>query len=138
MREQGGSSSSSGSSRGGGLVSTGNLVRRVCLVLDCVTPQDYCPHTADLINLQHYVITKKKLVERHALTIFYNIVSVVLSLHEVGGETSLESSYTSKYFFSPSAAHPCIFHYSYLPNCLHYPRPLPCMCLCVFSYLRRH
>ncbi|XP_063865975.1 uncharacterized protein LOC135103507 isoform X2 [Scylla paramamosain] len=85
VREQGGSNSSgssSGSGRSGGLVSTGNLVRRVCLVLDCVTPQDYCPHTADLINLQHYVITKKKLVERHALTIFYNIVSVVLSLHE--------------------------------------------------------
>ncbi|XP_050728416.1 uncharacterized protein LOC127004578 [Eriocheir sinensis] len=80
VREQG--STSSSISRGGGLVSTGNLVRRVCLVLDCVTPQDYCPHTADLINLQHYVITKKKLAERHALTIFYNIVSVVHSLHE--------------------------------------------------------
>lgn len=67
---------------GGTLVATGRLVRRVCLVLDCVTPQDYCPHTNDLINLQHYVITKKKLLERDALTIFYNIVSVVHSLHE--------------------------------------------------------
>lgn len=65
-------------------MATGGLVRRVCLVLDCVTPQDYCPHTTDLINLQHYVITKKKLAERDALTIFYNIVSVVHSLHEVG------------------------------------------------------
>lgn len=101
MREQSGSNSSSSSSngngRGGGLVSTGNLVRRVCLVLDCVTPQDYCPHTADLINLQHYVITKKKLVERHALTIFYNIVSVVLSLHEVGNGACLEVSHSSDY-----------------------------------------
>ncbi|XP_066964532.1 uncharacterized protein [Macrobrachium rosenbergii] len=66
----------------GRMVATGRLVRRVCLVLDCVTPQDYCPHTADLINLQHYVITKEKLSERDALTIFYNIVSVVHSLHE--------------------------------------------------------
>ncbi|XP_069159281.1 uncharacterized protein [Procambarus clarkii] len=66
----------------GAIVATGGLVRRVCLVLDCVTPHDYCPHTADLINLQHYVITKKKLAERDALTIFYNIVTVVHSLHE--------------------------------------------------------
>ncbi|KAK7077543.1 Serine/threonine-protein kinase 40 [Halocaridina rubra] len=66
----------------GRIVTTGGLVRRVCLVLDCVTPQDYCQRTADLINLQHYVINKGKLAERDALTIFYNIVSVVQSLHE--------------------------------------------------------
>ncbi|XP_068237900.1 uncharacterized protein [Palaemon carinicauda] len=66
----------------GRMVATGGLVRRVCLVLDCVTAHDYCQHTADLINLQHYVITKEKLSERDALTIFYNIVSVVHSLHE--------------------------------------------------------
>ncbi|XP_027218742.2 uncharacterized protein [Penaeus vannamei] len=67
---------------GGTVVASGGLVRRVCLVLDCVIPHDYCPQTADLINLQHYVINKEKLQEMDALTIFYNIVSVVHSLHE--------------------------------------------------------
>lgn len=80
VREQSGSSSGSG---GSGAVWTGGVVRRVCLVLDCVTPHDFCPNSADLINLQLYVIARKKLPEIDALTIFYNIVLVVHSLHEV-------------------------------------------------------
>ena len=50
--------------------------------MDCVAPHEFCPNTHDLINLQHYVITKERLSERDAVTIFYKIVSVVHSLHE--------------------------------------------------------
>lgn len=86
VREQIGNSSGSG---GSGAVWTGGVVRRVCLVLDCVTPHDFCPNSADLINLQLYVIARKKLPEIDALTIFYNIVLVVHSLHEVSLELGM-------------------------------------------------
>ncbi|XP_076054771.1 uncharacterized protein LOC143033337 [Oratosquilla oratoria] len=64
------------------VVATGRLVRRLCLVLDCLTPHDYSTQTADLINMQHYVINEKKLKEKDALIIFHSIVKVVQSLHE--------------------------------------------------------
>lgn len=56
--------------------------KRLCLVLDCLTPHDYSPHTQDLTNLQHYVIKEKKLSEREAFIIFLDIVRVVNDLHE--------------------------------------------------------
>jgi len=65
-----------------GLVYTGNVRQRLCLVLDCLSAHDFCPRTADLINLQHYVIREKKLSEREAAVILYNTVKVVHSLHE--------------------------------------------------------
>lgn len=64
------------------LVYTGRTISRVCLVLDCLAAHDYSPETADLINLQHYVIREKKLSEREAALILYNTVKVVHCLHE--------------------------------------------------------
>ncbi len=57
--------------------------RRLCLVLDCLCAHDYGNSTADLINLQHYVIREKKLSERESVVIFHDIVKVVESLHKV-------------------------------------------------------
>ena len=57
--------------------------KRLCLVLDCLCAHDYSNVTADLINLQHYVIREKKLSEREAVIIFHDIVRVVENLHEV-------------------------------------------------------
>ena len=58
-------------------------LKRLCLVLDCLSAHDYGPITQDLVNLQHYVIKEKKLNERDALTIFLDIVRVVHDLHSV-------------------------------------------------------
>lgn len=55
-------------------------------MLDCVIPHAFNPTSSDYINLQDYVIEKrklKKLKELDALTIFYNIVSVVKNFHDV-------------------------------------------------------
>lgn len=64
------------------MVFTGRLIERACLVLDCLVAHDYSQNTADLINLQHYVIREKKLNEREAALILFNTVKVVHSLHE--------------------------------------------------------
>ncbi|BET00934.1 ser thr protein kinase-lyk4 [Nesidiocoris tenuis] len=61
---------------------TGRVVRRLCLVLDCLVAHDFSPQTADLINLQHYVIREKKLSEREAALILFNTVKVVDELHK--------------------------------------------------------
>ncbi|XP_046569313.1 LOW QUALITY PROTEIN: serine/threonine-protein kinase 40-like [Haliotis rubra] len=61
---------------------TGRRRKRLCLVLDCLIPHDFSTMTADLINLQHYVIKEKKLTEKEAIVIFYDIVRVVDSLHK--------------------------------------------------------
>ncbi|XP_014247096.1 serine/threonine-protein kinase 40-like [Cimex lectularius] len=66
----------------GKLVYTGRIIKRVCLVLDCLVSHDYSAKTADLINLQHYVIKEKKLSEKEATLILFNTVKVVHSLHE--------------------------------------------------------
>merc|ERR1740129_1837525 len=60
----------------------GRKLRRICLVLDCLTPNDFTNRTQNLVNLQHHVIKEKKLSEREALSIFYNVVCVVNKLHE--------------------------------------------------------
>ena len=62
---------------------TPKIRRRLCLVLDCLSAHDYANSTADLINLQHYVIREKKLTERESLIVFHDIVKVVESLHQV-------------------------------------------------------
>ncbi|KAM8975670.1 serine/threonine-protein kinase 40 [Pelodytes ibericus] len=56
--------------------------KRICLVLDCLCAHDYCDKTADLINLQHYVIKEKRLGERETVVIFYDVVRVVEALHK--------------------------------------------------------
>ncbi|KAB7508032.1 Serine/threonine-protein kinase 40 [Armadillidium nasatum] len=65
------------------LVSNGKVVRRLCLALDCVIPHSFSSTSSDYINLQHYVIGKRKLKELDALVIFYNIVYVVKNLHDL-------------------------------------------------------
>ncbi|XP_013382493.1 serine/threonine-protein kinase 40 [Lingula anatina] len=55
---------------------------RLCLVLDCLTPHDFSNKNIDLINLQHYVIKEKKLSEKEAIEIFFEIVKVVENLHK--------------------------------------------------------
>lgn len=67
---------------GGSLVYTGHQRQRLCLVLDCLCSHDFSPATADLVNLQHYVIREKRLHEREALFIFHDIVRVVCALHK--------------------------------------------------------
>lgn len=67
--------------RSKGLVYTGGIHQRLCLVLDCLTPHDFCERSQELVNLQHYVIIEKKLCELYGLIIFYNVVKVVERLH---------------------------------------------------------
>lgn len=57
--------------------------KRICLVLDCLCAHDFDTKTANLVNLQHYVIKEKKLCEKEALVIFCDVVRVVESLHRV-------------------------------------------------------
>ncbi|KAF2361147.1 Protein kinase domain [Trinorchestia longiramus] len=61
---------------------TGRIVRRLCLVLDCVTPHEFSEKTDHLTNLQHYVIARQALHEVEALTILYHTAVVVHSIHE--------------------------------------------------------
>lgn len=55
----------------------------MCLALDCLIAHEFDSQSAAYINLQQYVIREKKLREREALVIFYNIVSAVERLHKV-------------------------------------------------------
>jgi len=58
------------------------MKKRICLVLDCLCAHDLSERTAELINLQHYVIKEKRLSEREAIVIFYDVVRVVEALHK--------------------------------------------------------
>ena len=62
---------------------TGRLRQRLVLVLDCLVDHEFSDKNVDLINLQHYVIKEKKLTEKEAIIIFFDIVRVVEMLHEV-------------------------------------------------------
>lgn len=66
-----------------GVVYTGRVKQRLCLVLDCLVAHEFSPTSVALVNLQHYVIREKKLTEREAAIILYNTVKVVKCLHEV-------------------------------------------------------
>ncbi|XP_045197175.2 uncharacterized protein LOC123551933 [Mercenaria mercenaria] len=61
---------------------TGGRRKRLCLVLDCLIPHNFSDQNSDLINLQHYVIKEKKLSEKEAIVIFFDIVRVVECLHK--------------------------------------------------------
>lgn len=65
-----------------GSVYTGRTRRRLCLVLDCLICHDFNPNSDELINLQHYVIREKKLLEKESLLIFFDTVRIVACLHE--------------------------------------------------------
>ncbi len=55
------------------------------LVLDCLMSHEFDKNGLykDFINLQHYVIQKKRLQEREALEIFRNVMSTLKDLHQV-------------------------------------------------------
>ena len=58
---------------------------RFFLVLDCLVAHGYDREGRyrDFVNLQHYVIKKKRLDEREALELFYNVLVTVRALHRV-------------------------------------------------------
>lgn len=68
---------------GPGFVYTGRVRQRLFLVLDCVTAHQFSEKRTELINLQQYVTKVKKVPEREAILIFYDIVRVVANLHKV-------------------------------------------------------
>lgn len=48
-------------------------------------PHDYDPESHYLVNLQHHVIHEKKLSEKEAVIIFWDIARIVEQLHKVSG-----------------------------------------------------
>jgi serine/threonine-protein kinase 40 len=70
--------------------------KRLCLVLDCITPHDFSVSTQHLINLQHYVIREKKLPEIEALVIFRDIVRTVRDIHTVSVCTEQINNYDTE------------------------------------------
>ena len=79
---------------------TGRMKKRLCLVLDCLVPHDFSSKNAELINLQHYVIREKKLTEKHAILIFFDIVRIVESLHSVSVKAEKTKKSVSDLLFS--------------------------------------
>ncbi|CAG4954964.1 unnamed protein product [Parnassius apollo] len=67
---------------GPGFVYTGRVRQRLFLVLDCVTAHQFSEKGSELINLQQYVTKVKKVPEKEAVLIFYDIVRVVANLHK--------------------------------------------------------
>lgn len=55
------------------------------LVMDCLVAHDYDSEGRykDYVNLQHYVIKRKKLNEKEALEMFHSILTTVRVLHSV-------------------------------------------------------
>lgn len=74
---------------GPGYVYTGRVKQRLFLVLDCVSAHHFSEKFNDLINLQHYVTKVKKVPEKEALMIFYDVVRVISKLHDVCFGTKL-------------------------------------------------
>ncbi|XP_060805885.1 serine/threonine-protein kinase 40 [Amyelois transitella] len=67
---------------GPGFIYTGRVRQRLFLVLDCVTSHQFSEKCSELINLQQYVTKVKKVPEKEAILIFYDIVRVVANLHK--------------------------------------------------------
>ncbi|CAH2095146.1 unnamed protein product [Euphydryas editha] len=67
---------------GPGIIYTGRVRQRLFLVLDCVTAHQFSEKGSELINLQQYVTKVKKVPEKEAILIFYDIVRVVANLHK--------------------------------------------------------
>lgn len=65
-----------------GVMYTGKVKKRLCLVLDCLTSHDFNPRNDELLNLQHHVIKEKKLSEKETLLIFIDTVRIVAALHK--------------------------------------------------------
>ncbi|XP_022113943.2 serine/threonine-protein kinase 40 [Pieris rapae] len=67
---------------GPGFIYTGRVRQRLFLVLDCVSAHQFSEKGSELINLQQYVTKVKKVPEKEAILIFYDIVRVVANLHK--------------------------------------------------------
>ncbi|XP_053615974.1 serine/threonine-protein kinase 40-like isoform X2 [Plodia interpunctella] len=67
---------------GPGFIYTGKVRQRLFLVLDCMTSHQFSEKCSELINLQQYVTKVKKVPEKEAILIFYDIVRVVANLHK--------------------------------------------------------
>ncbi|GBP34004.1 hypothetical protein EVAR_24918_1 [Eumeta japonica] len=67
---------------GSGCIYTGRVRQRLFLVLDCVTAHQFSEKGSELINLQQYVTKVKRVPEKEAILIFYDIVRVVANLHK--------------------------------------------------------
>lgn len=67
---------------GTGYIYTGRVRQRLFLVLDCVSAHQFSEKTTDLINLQQFVTKVKKVPEKEAILIFYDVVRVVANLHK--------------------------------------------------------
>ncbi|XP_034835918.1 serine/threonine-protein kinase 40-like [Maniola hyperantus] len=67
---------------GPGYIYTGRVRQRLFLVLDSVTAHQFSDKGSELINLQQYVTKVKKVPEKEAVLIFYDIVRVVANLHK--------------------------------------------------------
>ncbi|GFS12474.1 serine/threonine-protein kinase 40 [Elysia marginata] len=58
-------------------------VRRLCLVVDSLMPHDYDSNSHHLVNLQHHVIQQRRLSEKEALLVFWDIARIVQQLHKM-------------------------------------------------------
>ena len=58
-------------------------VERVILALDCYHPHVYGDNPGERVNLQQYVIKQKRLAEKEALKLFYEILTVMEQMHAV-------------------------------------------------------
>lgn len=67
---------------GNGFIYTGRVRQRLFLVLDCVSAHQFSEKGSELVNLQQYVTKVKKVPEKEAILIFYDIVRVVANLHK--------------------------------------------------------
>ncbi|XP_026735372.1 serine/threonine-protein kinase 40-like [Trichoplusia ni] len=67
---------------GSGFIYTGRVRQRLFLVLDCVSSHQFSEKGSELVNLQQYVTKVKKVPEKEAILIFYDIVRVVANLHK--------------------------------------------------------
>ena len=53
----------------------------ISLVLDCLVPDDFSSSSHEWTNLQNHVIKEKKISEKAALSLFYEILKIVVRLH---------------------------------------------------------
>lgn len=58
-------------------------MERVILALDCYHPHVYSDTSGERVNLQQYVIKQKRLAEKEALKLFYEIVTIISKMHAV-------------------------------------------------------
>ncbi|CAG7834715.1 unnamed protein product [Allacma fusca] len=61
----------------------GEIVTRLCLVLDCYVPHDFSPKYGHITNLQYYVVEVKRLNETEAIKLFVEVLKIVQQIHDL-------------------------------------------------------